>query len=140
MGAMAVGMDPARPLLLVLAGMAIGEAGFMFSNISLTVAGTAALDDERAGLAAGLLNTFIQFGSGLGLGIVAVVVAASLPDGGVQQNDYGTALTWGMVTCLMFALCALALVLVGMQRHATECDHAGTSEGPLTEEARPDSD
>jgi EmrB/QacA subfamily drug resistance transporter len=120
LAAMAVAMDPARPLLLVLAGMAVGEAGFMLSNISLTVAGTEALDDERAGLAAGLLNTFIQLGSGLGLGIVAVVVAASLPRGGVQQDDYGTALTWGMVTCLVFALCALALVLGGMQRQLVE--------------------
>jgi EmrB/QacA subfamily drug resistance transporter len=130
LGAMALGMDPARPLPLVLAGMSIGEAGFMLSNISLTVAGTAALDDERAGLAAGLLNTFIQLGSGLGLGIVAVVVAASLPPGGLQQGDYSTALTWGMVTCLLFALCALALVLGGMQRQTSQPVRSLDREGP----------
>jgi MFS family permease len=130
LGAMALGMDPARPLPLVLAGMSIGEAGFMLSNISLTVAGTAALDDERAGLAAGLLNTFIQLGSGLGLGIVAVVVAASLPPGGLQQSDYSTALTWGMVTCLLFALCALALVLGGMQRQTSQPVRSLDREGP----------
>jgi EmrB/QacA subfamily drug resistance transporter len=133
--AMALGMVPAAPLLLVLAGMALGEAGFMLSNISLTVAGTAALDDERAGLAAGLLNTFCQVGGGLGLGIVAVVVAASLPEGGVRPSAYGNALQWGMGTCLIFALCALVLVLLGMRGHATVSLGARGPESPVTEGA-----
>lgn len=118
LAAMALGMGPAAPLVLVLAGMAVGEAGFMFSNISLTVAGTAALEDERAGLAAGLLNTSIQLGSGLGLGIVAMVVAATLPPAAGQSSDYAQALQWGMAACLLFALCALALVLSGMPKQA----------------------
>ncbi len=116
--AMTAGMSSAGLLLFVLAGMAVGEAGFMLSNISLTVAGTAALDDEQAGLAAGLLNTFIQLGSGIGLGVVASVVAASLPDGVPDAGDQAEALRWGAGACLVFALSALALVLSGPRRAA----------------------
>ncbi|HEV2743651.1 MAG TPA: hypothetical protein VGV91_10880, partial [Rubrobacter sp.] len=55
-------------LLLVLAGTVVGEAGFMFSNVSLTIAGTVATDEDGRGLAAGLLNTSVQLGNAWGLG------------------------------------------------------------------------
>jgi hypothetical protein len=35
-----------------------------------------------------------------------------------------------MVTCLMFALCALALVLAGMQRHRQAAQPLGPQKGP----------
>jgi EmrB/QacA subfamily drug resistance transporter len=113
--AMMVGLSPDGPLAFVLGGMVVGEAGFMLSNVSLTLAATSALDDRRAGLAAGLLNTFTQLGSGWGLAIVAVVVAAALPDASVDGGAYAAALRWGLFTCICFCAVALLLVLGGLR-------------------------
>jgi|SRR5215207_9346121 len=55
-------------LVFVLAGMVIGECGFMLSNVPLTITGTESAGEEERGLAAGLLNTSIQLGSAWGLG------------------------------------------------------------------------
>jgi hypothetical protein len=59
------------------------------------------------------LNTFIQLGSGLGLGIVAVVVAAQLPSGAAESN--AAALRWGLGACLCFVVLAVALVGQGFR-------------------------
>ncbi len=107
------GMTATRFLPLVVGGMIVGEGGFMLSNVSLTVAGTSSLEDDRAGLAAGLLNTSIQLGSGLGLGIVAVVIAANLPSATAESS--AVALQWGLVACLGFVVVAVALVARGLR-------------------------
>ncbi len=112
-----MGLTPTGPVGAVVAGMvAPGEAGFMLSNVSLTVAGTEGLSGDRSGLAAGLLNTSIQLGSGWGLGIVAVVVAAALPGDHVGADAYASALRWGLVACVCFSVLALALVMGGLRR------------------------
>ncbi len=54
-----MGVSREGGLLLVLAGTVVGEAGFMFSNVSLTIAGTGAMGEDGRGLAAGLLNTSV---------------------------------------------------------------------------------
>lgn len=64
-------------LLVVLAGTVVGEAGFMFSTVSLTIAGTGATGEDGRGLAAGLLNTSVQLGNAWGLGVAATLVAAA---------------------------------------------------------------
>ncbi len=115
---MIAGMTASGVLPLVVAGMFVGESGFMFSNVSLTVAGTSSMEDDQGGLAAGLLNTFIQLGSGLGLGIVAVVVAAQLPSGTVEAN--ANALRWGLGACLCFVFLAVALVGRGLRARTSE--------------------
>ena len=66
-----MGVSREGGLLLVLAGTVVGEAGFMFSNVSLTIAGTGATGEDGRGLAAGLLNTSVQLGNAWGLGVVA---------------------------------------------------------------------
>jgi MFS family permease len=107
--AMMAGMSAGGSIALLLAGSAVGEAGFMLSNVSLVVAGTSGLDD-KSGLAAGLLNTSTQLGNGWGLGVVALIVAANLPDGDPDPGSYADALRWGMFACI--CCCALALILV----------------------------
>jgi EmrB/QacA subfamily drug resistance transporter len=116
-GIMIVGLSTDGAVVLVVAGMVIGEAGFMLSNVSLTVAATNSIGADRGGMAAGLLNTSIQLGSGWGLGIVAAVVAATLPaDGRIDPDLYRGALQWGLFTCVCFCAAGLILVLLGLPR------------------------
>jgi MFS family permease len=106
-------------LILVLSGMVVGEAGFMLSNVSLTIAATKGVGEERRGLAAGLLNTSIQIGSAWGLGVVATVVAAATAILGGEAAGPAAlvgGLRWGLLACVGFAVLALPIVLVGLPR------------------------
>ena len=94
-------------LPVVLAGTVVGEAGFMLSNVSLTIAGSGE-GDER-GLA-GLLNTSIQLGNAWGLAVVATLAAAA-------TGPLAEGLRVGLLTCAAFALAALPLVLLGLPRN-----------------------
>jgi EmrB/QacA subfamily drug resistance transporter len=109
--AMAGGMSSGSTALLVVVGMVVGEGGFMLANVPLTIAGTSSIENRRAGLAAGLLNTSIQLGSAVGLAVVAVVVA--LASQGAPSPDVG-ALRQGVLTCAVFCLLALAIVAGGL--------------------------
>jgi MFS family permease len=93
----------------VLTGMVVGETGFMLGSVALTIAATGSLGDRDSGLAAGLLNTSSQLGGGVGLGVVAAVVAAA--GAGVT----GTALRHGFLACLVFSVLALVLILSGVR-------------------------
>jgi hypothetical protein len=85
--------------------------------VSLTAAATSSLPGGQSGLAAGLLNSSIQLGSGWGLGIVAVVVAATLgPAAADDLGGYADSLRWGLFTCLCFCAIALLLVVIGLGR------------------------
>jgi Na+/melibiose symporter-like transporter len=108
--AMMAGVSASGSIAVLLAGSAVGEAGFMLSNVSLVVAGTSSLDENKSGLAAGLLNTSTQLGNGWGLAVVAVVVAATLPGADPDPGTYASALRWGLFACL--CCCALALIVV----------------------------
>jgi EmrB/QacA subfamily drug resistance transporter len=110
-------------LIFVLLGMVIGEIGFMFSNVPLTIAGSGGTDER--GLAAGLLNTSIQLGNAWGLGVVATVVAAaSAALGGEAGGSEALVggLRWGLYACVGFAALALPVVLKGLPRSVASSD------------------
>lgn len=88
---------------VMVVGSVVGEAGFLLSNVALTVAGTDHPDAEVEGLLAGVLNTAIQLGTAVGLGIVATVTAALLARG------LADALRAGFLVCLAAAVTALLL-------------------------------
>jgi EmrB/QacA subfamily drug resistance transporter len=110
-------------LVFVLLGMVVGEIGFMFSNVPLTIAGSGGTGER--GLAAGLLNTSIQLGNAWGLGVVATVVAAATA---AQDGEAGGSetlvggLRWGLYACVGFAALALPVVLMGLPRSAASTD------------------
>src|SRR5215213_4619253 len=102
-------------LAFVLLGMVVGEIGFMFSNVPLTIAGSGGTGER--GLAAGLLNTSIQLGNAWGLGVVATVVAAaSAALGGEAAGSEAlvSGLRSGLYACVGFAMLALPVVLKGL--------------------------
>jgi EmrB/QacA subfamily drug resistance transporter len=109
-------MSASCGLALVLSGMVIGEAGFMLSNVSLTIAGAGG--EGGRGLAAGLLNTSIQLGNAWGLGVVATVVAAAtIALGGEAAGSEALVggLRWGLYACAGFAVLALPIVSLGLR-------------------------
>ena len=110
-------------LVFVLLGMVVGEIGFMFSNVPLTIVGSGGTGER--GLAAGLLNTSIQLGNTWGLGVVATVVAAVTSalggeSGGAEALVIG--LRWGLYACVGFAMLALPVVLMGLPGPETSTD------------------
>jgi predicted MFS family arabinose efflux permease len=98
----------------VVVGMVVGETGFMLANVPLTLAGTAAVEEQDAGLAAGVLNTSMQLGGACGLAVVAVV-AATLS--GTAATLSTRAIESGLMLCLVaFCLPAVALSLAIVDR------------------------
>jgi MFS family permease len=65
-------MSETGGLLFVLLGMVVGETGFMFSNVPLTIAATSGVEGDDRGLASGLA-------------IVATVAAAVAASGGGEE-------------------------------------------------------
>ena len=111
-------MSAGGGLVFVLCGMVVGETGFMFSNVPLTIAGSGSAGEGERGLSAGLLNTSIQLGNAWGLGIVATVIAAVTvalggEAGGAEALVGG--LRWGVLACAGFALLALPIVVFGLR-------------------------
>ena len=104
--------------------MIVGETGFTSGSVALTIMATSSLGDQRAGLAAGLVNTSNQLGGGFGLGIVATVVAITAEQSGAVDAK---ALVFGFLACLSFVVPALilssrpALSTITEHRH----NHAG---------------
>jgi MFS family permease len=96
-------------LLAVRAGTVVGEAGFTFSNVSPTIAGTGATGGDGRGLAAGLLNTSFQLGNAWGLGVVATLVAATAGPGALAGG-----LGAGLLACTGFALLAMPIAFFGL--------------------------
>ena len=110
-------------LVFVLLGMVVGEIGFMFSNVPLTIAGSGGTGER--GLAAGLLNTSIQLGNAWELGVVATVVAAaSVALGGEAGGSEALVggLRWGLYACVGFAMLALPVVLEGLPGSVASTD------------------
>jgi MFS family permease len=108
-------MSETGGLLFVLSGMVVGETGFMFSNVPLTIAATGGVEGDDRGLASGLMNTSIQLGNAFGLAIVATVAAAVAASGGAEDLLVG--LRWGLVVCVGIVALALPVTLFGLRKN-----------------------
>jgi MFS family permease len=89
--------------------------GFSLAYGSLTIAATDGVDEEEQGLASGLLNVSFQFGTALGLAVVAAVHAAAATADASPADEldaYRTAL----VVPLVAALAAVAVTASGLVR------------------------
>jgi DHA2 family lincomycin resistance protein-like MFS transporter len=109
----------AGSIAIVVAGMILGEAGFMTAEVPLTVASTTSLSEDVRGLAAGMLNTSLQLGNALGLGIIVAVITARATAVGGASPD-GEALVegfrYGLLTGVGFVALAALLVARSLER------------------------
>lgn len=92
----------------------LAMAGFGVSGLPLTLAATSGAGDERAGLAAGLLNASRQIGGAILLAVlVAVAAAVASADSAGGPNaltrGYGTALLAGAALVAVAAVLGLGL-------------------------------
>ena len=92
---------------LVLAGL-----GFGFSFVPMTIAGTADVPMQQAGLASGLINTTRQIGGALGLAIMATVAA------GATSATAGQDRAFVITAVTLFVGAGLALLLPAKARAA----------------------
>jgi hypothetical protein len=101
------GSDYLLAVALPMVFIGIGQ-GLAFAP--MTSAGLAGVDPADAGAASGLVNTFHQLGSALGLAVLAAVGSAAVPSGAERTaalvDRVGAALTGSSV------LLAIALLLV----------------------------
>jgi EmrB/QacA subfamily drug resistance transporter len=109
--AMTLGVAAPTGFAAVITGMVLGETGFMLGSVAFTIAATSSLDDHHAGLAAGLLNTATQLGGGVGLGIVASLLA-----GATGKADVAS-LQISFLACIAFSAGALVLAGPAPSRH-----------------------
>jgi EmrB/QacA subfamily drug resistance transporter len=113
------------PGLLV---MSIGLGGVF---VGVTTAANAGVPADKAGLAAGLLNTSQQLGAALGLAILSGVATARTSDllaAGTHQLDALTSgYRYALVTCSLFLLAAAAAAIRATNTRA-DATHGGPPE------------
>lgn len=70
-----VGISATSGLAYVLVNAALAGLGLGCASVAATAAGTSAVSRDAQGFASGLLNTFAQVGTAIGLGLLATVAA-----------------------------------------------------------------
>jgi len=100
----------------ILPGLLIVSIGLGGVFTGLTTAANAGVDEDKAGLAAGLLNTGQQLGSALGLAVLSALATAetrSILHGG--RDSVATAATHGYQRALLAGACiALAATVIAL--------------------------
>ena len=112
-------------LVFVLFGMVIEDGGLMLSNVPLPIVGSGSTGEHERRLAAVLLTTSMQLGSAWGLGVFATVVAgvsAALSGEAGGSEALVGGLRWGIYACVVFAVLALPVVLMGFPRSVAPTD------------------
>ena len=115
-----------RGVASVIAATVVWATGKVVADVAGTITATSGLDEDRKGLAAGLLSTSQQLGAACGLGVVAAVVAArsDAVGGATGSQPPVEALQWGLLAGVAFVALALSIVLVGLRRRRPGPDTA----------------
>lgn len=111
------GLDPATPYLTgLLPGLVLVPAGVALAFAGATVLAMAAVRPQQAGLAGGLMNTFMEIGPTLGVALLMAVAAARSTH--VGGADAAAATTSGYAWA--FGAAGLAFALLAVVALATE--------------------
>jgi MFS family permease len=117
----------------LLGPFAVAGAGTAFAFIPISIAGLAGVEEHRAGLASGLLNTSQNLGGAIGIAIASSIAASHTKTLLHAGHTVPAALTGGYQHAL-WALGAIALIalpaifaLVGRERHEADLVEASTA-------------
>jgi EmrB/QacA subfamily drug resistance transporter len=108
-------------LALVLTGMVVAEGGFMLAEVPMTLVASTSVEEDRRGLAGGILNTSLQLGHAVGLGAIAAIVtagAASVPGSSTAREALVSGFRYGFIGGAGF-VCLALIVLVGFLPQTT---------------------
>lgn len=116
----------------------VGGFGVSIMLLSVTVSGTAGVDQENAGAASGLLNTSRQIGGAVGLAVL-VNVASSVTSNASHHSDHLSALVQGYRAALLVnaGLMFLAAVAALALSAAKPAEHSSAEVPAEAEPARP---
>lgn len=112
----ALGPSNATWLVIISALIALG-LGMGLSYPVATLAGVTGVKDEDRGAAAGLNNTALQVGGGIGLAAVGAAVSIGLGGNAIAEVDAATAqaaMRYGAVAATALPLLGAAIALIGL--------------------------
>ena len=104
---------PYAPVLLPASLLCLG-LGMGVAYPAYTIGAVTAVDEARQGVAAGLQNTALQVGGGLGLAVVSAAVSGSLGAAG-SPGDYVHALRIGTIVGATLPLIGAAVTFLGLR-------------------------
>jgi len=112
------GISAENGLAYVLVGAAMSGFGIGCASVASTATGTSALGGGEQGLASGLLNSFAQVGTALGLAALVTLAAARtdiLADGTITPEAVVAGFRWAFYagTVIAGTGCLVALFVVG---------------------------
>ncbi|MGH3416899.1 MAG: MFS transporter, partial [Actinocrinis sp.] len=122
----------------LLPGLLVMSLGLGSMFVAVTTAANAGVPEDRAGLAAALLNTSQQLGAALGVAVLSAISTARTNGMLAAHSTYPAALTGGirraMFVGAMFLLAAAVIGLRAANSRGEESD-AGRAESQAPEEA-----
>jgi MFS family permease len=122
--ALLLALTPGRAVVLIVTATLISfGVGMGLAYPAATVGGVAHTDPADHGTAAGLNNTALQIGGGIGLAAVAAAITAGLHGDTAASVSPGTALHavhLGALTVILIPLAGAAVALFGLRRHTAD--------------------
>jgi MFS family permease len=130
LGLLVIGpVTPALPSLL--GGMSLMGIGLGIASVASTADGTADVDDQRRGVASGLVNTSAQVGTAVGLAVVVPLATGRAAELGGSPAAQVIGYEWGFVLAAAAAAVGALAVAGSGWRSGPRCtaDRAGSPSG-----------
>ncbi|MFE9322522.1 MFS transporter [Nocardia sp. NPDC052278] len=99
--------------LPLLIGLTVAAAGQGAVIVTATTTALATVDHAHAGVTSGLVNTFHEVGTALGVAVMSTIAAVSLRTLGVDTGGFTMAFTLCAITALVMAIAAATFVPMG---------------------------
>lgn len=97
----------------LIVGITVAAIGQGAAIVTATTTALANVDHAHAGVTSGLVNTFHEIGSALGVAVISTIAAVSLRTGGADTGGFTNAFTFSAVLALVVAAAAAMFVPAG---------------------------
>ncbi len=97
----------------LVAGLTVAAAGQGAALVTATTTALTSVDHAQAGVTSGLVNTFHEIGSALGVATVSTLAAASLRTAGADVGGFGHGFMFAAFAAIATAIAALRLIPAG---------------------------
>lgn len=110
-------------LLLLLPGMVLGGVGMAITMTPMTAAALSAVPVDKAGVGAGMLNTFRQVGGALGIAVMGAILASGANtargEGATALDSFMTGLHHALYVAAAIAFLAAVVAAAAVRSHAS---------------------